>query len=146
MKPILTHPDWHHIEKACGFFAREIVRHQKMDAIVGLTRGGLIPATILSHMLDLPMVPVNYSAKDGRGDNRNHNNMLPYVEGKQVLIVDDICDSGKTMDDVNYHYTEHGYDVFTAAIYYKQGAVFKPTFYWEKIPEDAPWIIFPWEG
>lgn len=145
MKPILTHPEWRHIEKACNYFAREVIKHQPVDAIVGLTRGGLIPATLISHILDLPMVPVNYSAKNGRGDNRNHNNMLPYVEGKSILIVDDICDSGKTLDDVDHHYNEHGYDVFTAAIYYKHGAAMKPTFYWQKIPEDAPWIVMPWE-
>jgi len=69
------------------------VRHDlpNIDSIYGIPRGGLVPATLLMHELDLKW----------------SNVMLP-----NTLVVDDICDSGKTIRDA--------VGVYTATLYTKQ--------------------------
>ena len=36
------------------------------DVVVGLTRGGLVPAVQLSHMFNVPLIPLNISLRDGK--------------------------------------------------------------------------------
>lgn len=153
-----THPTWNDICVGTAVIAnRTMQRSLQIDVVVGITRGGLVPAVVFSHVFEIPMYPVNYSAKDGRGDNKNHDNILPFIgtpipsgEGTvpsvpSLLVLDDICDSGRTLEDVAHFYRKQGHEVFTAALYYKEGASVQPDVWWQKIPEDAPWVIFPWE-
>lgn len=159
MKSILTHPSWHDIEKGTALIANQALKiGAGIDWVIGLTRGGLVPGVLFSHIWDVPMMPVNYSAQDGRGDNKNHNNHLPVVQGPllsgegvapelpSVLVIDDICDTGKTLYEVVLHYQRAGHIVWTAALYFKEGAVIQPDFTWQTIPKDAPWVCFPWEN
>lgn len=143
---IITHPTYDQIHSACIDIAGLIIDDKfEFDIIVGLARGGMLPALILSHQLDCPVVVPNYSSKSGVGDNRNHDNVLPNISGKRILVVDDISDTGKTLVEVYEHYCMYN-TVHTLALYYKEqpkGMV--PTFYWQKIPTDAEWIIFPFE-
>ena len=152
------YPSYAAIHNACiEVFAPHIKECDcNIEYVVGLTRGGLIPAAILSHLMgDIPMIPVSYSSKNGKGDDKAHNNVLPEI-GKykgfgmsrsDILIVDDICDSGKTLHEVYSHYVMLGHQVFTAVLYYKEipNGPIVPNVYWEKIPEDAGWVHFPWE-
>jgi len=170
MKPTLTHPTWDQIHIGTMTLAVSIKRDimdtsrdgYKPDYIIGLTRGGLVPAVILSQTLDIPMISVSYSAYGGNGDNKNHANILPTIytlgdiqsgTGKlppvpKLLIVDDICDSGKTLQEVTEHYKRQGHPVKTASLYYKDRGskqVITPNYYWQMIEEGSPWIKFPWE-
>jgi len=117
--------------------------------IVGVARGGLIPAIILSHKLGLPLTCADYSSKAGAGDDKRGEEILPDLPyGSSILIVDDIADTGKTLEEIEDVYILRGHKVFTAALYYKKWDVephFTPTFYAKEIPEDAPWVVFPWE-
>ena len=144
---VITHPSYDQLHNACVVLAHSIkLNPTKFDSIVGLVRGGTFPAMILSHLLDVPMTAVQYSSKSGAGDNKNHSNELPNLYGKTVLIVDDIADSGKTLTEVCKHYITNKCVVYTAVLYYKEQAQgIEPDYYWQKIPTDAPWVIFPWE-
>lgn len=90
----------------------------KPDYIVGLTRGGLIPAVMLSHYLNVPMYSLHVSLRDDHSNNCETNcwmseDAFGYVpleeqeiiksrwditKKKKILIVDDINDSGATFD------------------------------------------------
>ena len=144
---IITHPSYDTVHRACESLAEQIKESNfNPDKIIGLSRGGLLPAVILSHMLNIPMRCVHYSSKDGNGDNRNHLNDLPEVNGKRILIVDDICDSGKTLEEVFKEYTMRKQVVQSAVLYYKDNPPgYMPDHYWHWIPENSPWIIFPFE-
>lgn len=148
---IITHPTYDELHLASWTLVDRIREaNLDVDIVVGLVRGGTIPATIISHALDVPMTAIHYSSKDGAGDNKNHCNDLPSLPcNTNVLIVDDICDSGKTLQEVVHHYTEVTqikHVIHTAVLYYKDlPNGFVPDFYWHKIPEDSPWIIFPFE-
>ena len=96
--------------------------------IYGLQRGGLIPAVMLSHQLGIPMV---------KGD-----------IGPDTLIVDDICDSGETLDRLVKKYQtlySFPFNLKTAVLHYKpHTSCFEPTFYSEKWNKDV-WLVYPWE-
>jgi hypoxanthine phosphoribosyltransferase len=83
---------------------------------MGLPRGGLIPAVMLSHKLNLPLV---------------------YFPLENTLIVDDICDTGKTFERINANY-------FACLHYKPHTSSFKPTI-WAKSHEGNEWVIYPWE-
>jgi len=120
----------------------------KVDTIVGIVRGGLMPAQELSHNMNVPMETINYSSKMGAGDNKNHNNVFPPIRGKSILLVDDICDSGKTLKEIHQYYSNQGYQVFSAAIYYKnlkEPDAFIPDVWAVKISKNFGWIVMPWE-
>ena len=114
-KLIITQRD---MSKLVGKIAREIaIGPWKPDYIVGLTRGGLVPAVMLSHYLDVPLHTLNVSLRDGTGresnlwmaedalgyiqeEDRKANGGWKHLESKRknILIVDDINDQGTTIN------------------------------------------------
>lgn len=72
------------------------------DVVVGVTRGGLVPAVMLSHAYDVKMVCLDISLRDkklveSRGFDQTHDFAS---QGSRVLVVDDINDSGNTIATV----------------------------------------------
>lgn len=142
----ITHPTWNDIDASINNLVAQILEGGiQYTAIIGLSRGGLIAAVKLSHLLGIPMLPVCYSAKDGAGDDKNHSNVLPILRHENLLIVDDIMDSGLTMFELVDFYLNHNKIVHTAALYYKSSACLQPTFKSVTIERDSPFIYFPWE-
>jgi hypoxanthine phosphoribosyltransferase len=68
------------------------------DYIVGLTRGGLLPATMISHYLEIPMQSLDVSLRDGGECVSNLGMGEDAFTGKNILIVDDINDQGSTIN------------------------------------------------
>lgn len=147
-KATLAHPSWYQIDKGAAYLSLKVTQddHFKPKAIIGLARGGLVPAVIMSHLLQVKMFPISYSSKQGNGEYKEYENVLPtFPITWDLLIVDDICDTGYTMREVDHVYRDSGHVVRTATLYYKDGAVITPDYVWQSIPKDANWIEFPWE-
>lgn len=143
-------PSYEEIHNACHDFTIAIEHViPNIKAVVGISRGGLHPAMILSHMLSKPLVVVEYSSKEGKGDDKNHTNDLPTITPEQgpVLVVDDICDSGHTLNEIVYHFTKQNVKTYTAVLYYKthNQQVMAPDMKWRTIPANSGWVVFPWE-
>lgn len=137
----------------------------KPDVIVGLARGGLQPALMLSHYYDAALVTLNVSLRDNKVDH-GHDSLdtlkSDVMLGKQILIVDDICDSGKTLrvvwdsmglaqkgspDEILNEMAGLG-QVRSAVLWNNPGQdVFDPDYVGREINrhEDERWIIFPFE-
>ena len=146
---IITHPSYGQIHSASSTIA-DAIKRTGLDlsdlTIIGVARGGLFPAVVISHALGSPMRVAHYSSKTGNGDDKNHSNLIPYVTTNNVLLVDDIFDSGNTMSELYEEFTRRNHNTLTAVLYYKENVEKRmPDFYWHHLPEDAPWIIFPYE-
>jgi hypoxanthine phosphoribosyltransferase len=123
----------------------------KYDCVIGLKRGGLIPAVYLSHKLNIPMHVADISHELSKGDNLDwHDDSLPTVlPGSRVLIVDDIIDSGYTVLSCADHYKLTCY-VDIAVLVAKTSALLMcqestKVIYATEVPDDAPFIYYPWE-
>jgi len=68
------------------------------DYIVGLTRGGLLPAVMISQWFDVKMNSLDISLRDGGDTVSNLGMAEDAFEGKNILIVDDINDTGATLN------------------------------------------------
>tara|TARA_B100001093_G_scaffold216852_1_gene208095 strand:+ start:774 stop:1091 length:318 start_codon:yes stop_codon:yes gene_type:complete len=70
---------------------------QPYSRIIGLSRGGLIPAVVLSHKLDIPVTPLVWSTRDS--GEKEIVEWIPedLINGAKYLIMDDIVDSGQTI-------------------------------------------------
>jgi len=119
---------------------------QPFDAILGIARGGLSMAQMLGEYYDLREVyAINTIGYDDteKKDSLEVFNIPDLKSAKQVLIVDDIVDSGDTLVEVlkvlNQKYPKVTF--FTATIFYKQTACMKPTWY---VKEPQGWIAFFW--
>ena len=145
---VLTHPTYGNIETACVSVIQQLdAKGIRPTKIVALSRGGLMLGVILSHNLSVPMVPVQYSSKAGKGDDKNHTNQLPIIKDETILVVDDIADSGHSLQEVCEFYEGFGLgnEVFSASMYLKEGSVHTPTVHWHDLKKDGPFIHFPWE-
>lgn len=136
---------WSKYLKAIDKIAGHFKNGAKFDAIVGLTRGGLIPAVRLSHTMDTPMLPFNPHLLYSNGDVRG-NIDLPISPAvcRRVLIVDDISDTGKTFTKCTKFFEKSGFKVTTAAVYInKKMTDFIPTYV--VYESSKRWIVFPYE-
>jgi uncharacterized protein len=68
------------------------------DYIVGISRGGLLPAVMISHYFDIPMRPLQVSLRDDGECVSDLGMAEDAFEGKKILIVDDINDQGSTIN------------------------------------------------
>lgn len=142
-------PTYMEIHNACVSFVRKCdVVCTVVSHVVGIERGGLIPATIISHCLKKPLVTVSYSSMKGRGDDKSSTNRVePIDQARAVLIVDDICDTGNTLFELEQQYVNMGYLTYSYCLFDKQTSEFFPTYASWRINKDEAdnWVFFPWE-
>jgi len=85
----------HRIQEVLRLMAQDSWRP---DYIVGLTRGGLIPATMISEYLDVKMHTLRVSLRDHEDTESNLWMAEDAFNGKNILIVDDLNDTGATLN------------------------------------------------
>jgi len=68
------------------------------DYVVGITRGGLTTAVMISHWFDVPCETLKVSLRDGGESESNLWMAEDAIKGKKILIVDDINDTGATVN------------------------------------------------
>ena len=164
-------------------WVHEIIRSMakdewRPDYVVGLTRGGLVPATMLSHYLEVPMETLKVSLRDdNNGPESNlwmaedafgyvpeHDKILAdfdySIVAKKILIVDDINDSGATLNWIRGDWQSGclpnhprwddvwGNNVRFAVLINNNASEFKTVDYAgmniNKL-DDPVWCVFPWE-
>jgi hypoxanthine phosphoribosyltransferase len=121
----------------------------KPDVIVGIKRGGWIPARVLSGLLEIPnLATVRVEFYLGVAETKKEpvltQGVSVCVEGKKALVVDDVADTGKSLKLVREHILQQGAtEVRIATVYRKPFSIIKPDYY-EK--ETRSWVVFPWEA
>lgn len=128
------------------------------DFLVGIVRGGCVPAVYLSHKLKLPVHMVHWNTRDNTGWGNEHNCWIPeeIMGGAKVLIVDDIVDGGDTIKELleDWQTAVAGMgelnkdNIRVAAMIYNISQEVTVDFYHRTVDrnEDKRWFHFPWEG
>jgi len=115
---------WEEVENAVNFFEYKYNTEQlDCELILGIPRGGLVLATMLSYRLDLPL----------------HIAGEPISDSK-ILVVDDIADTGKTLKTVLKNLS---HSIVLTMHYHQQSTIEPYAWLYEKKDE---WIVYPWEG
>lgn len=120
----------------------------KPDLIVGVSRGGWAPGRILSDLLENPHtanIKIEFYVgieKTGRKPVVTQP-ISEDISKKNVLVVDDVADTGESLKLALDHVLEKGAGkIMTATVFYKPHSKFKPDFFADTT---SNWIIFPWE-
>jgi xanthine phosphoribosyltransferase len=121
-------------------------RHYGPDAIIAVARGGLSIGQMLAEGLDLrTLFSINSIHYEGEQklDYIKVYNIPELGHARRVLVVDDIVDSGDTMQEVlrvlREHYPQTDFKVMT--LFQKESAPFRADF-WSQ--ESDEWIDFFW--
>ena len=117
-----------------------LLKKENFEAILAISRGGLTFAHFLAERLNIRKVysigVISYD-KDKKLETLNIYSM-PEIKEKNILIVDDISDSGETFLEVLKYFKGK-----TISIFYKPTSKYKPDFFIKKTNE---WITFFWEN
>ena len=137
---------WEQIESMTQDILQQ-TRDKQFDAVVGLTRGGLTPAVLISQYLDIPMHTLKISLRDHVGEDNvvEARENFGVNSGKNILVIDDINDTGATL---NYLQESWGHDTVTYAVLINNEASDADVDYSSiniNKMEDDVWIVFPWE-
>lgn len=141
---------WGEALKLCYSLAGKILDSgASFDAIVTISRGGLVPARIVSDVLGIEEMYVIRSRFWGIAgkvfDEPQVSIHEPLdVDGKDVLVVDEVVDTGLTMGKVMKLIKGMGArDVKSAVLHYKLTSSLRPDYYVEVVREWV-WIFYPW--
>jgi hypoxanthine phosphoribosyltransferase len=126
------------------------------NQILCLARGGLRVGDILSRIYRQPLAILATSSYGGTQGQEHHSltishelTMATPQLGKRVLLVDDLVDSGMTLDRtlvwLKHKYGAEIEEVHTAVLWYKACSIVQPTYYVDYLAEN-PWIHQPFEG
>jgi len=126
----------------------------RFNQIICIARGGLRVGDVLSRIYEVPLAILSthsYTAEGGtvRGQLviAEHMTMTAPRLGERVLLVDDMVDSGHTLEAVYKTLPmrfSHIIDIRSAVLWYKGHSVFEPDYYVDHLVEN-PWIHQPFE-
>lgn len=126
----------------------------KFDQVLCLARGGMRPGDIFSRIFDVPLAILSTSSyREEAGRQRGELDVGKYITmtkgalGGKVLLIDDLVDSGATLEKVQQHLKENFSaitEVKSAVIWCKACSSLRPDFYLEYLA-DNPWIHQPFE-
>ena len=117
------------------------------DIILSVNRGGCVPGVYLSHMINVPHKVVDVQLRD----NESEPNLMVLDSCinsfSNILIIDDINDTGATFNFIKNRIDEQDLSIFFAVLIDNISSNFKVDFRGKLIDksEDPSWIIFPWE-
>jgi hypoxanthine phosphoribosyltransferase len=174
---------WQDVENQTQEILRQLQRDAWMpDYVVGLTRGGLVPANLISQYLEVPMECLKVSLRDDNAQPESNLWMPEDAFGyqltesvempgtqvtvygrspKNILIVDDINDSGATLNWIKqdwessclpgHHWWNQvwGNNVRVAVLVDNEASASELNVSYSAVDlnkaEENSWIVFPWE-
>ncbi|WP_127509569.1 phosphoribosyltransferase [Actinoplanes solisilvae] len=120
------------------------------DLVLTVARGGLLPAGAVGYALDVKDIRlINVEFYTGIQQRRDRPVLLPPVPpadelaGAKVLVVDDVADTGATLDLVRDFCAEQVAEARCAVLYEKPHSTVKCEYVWSRTDR---WIRFPWSG
>ena len=119
---------------------------KKFDLVIGIARGGMPVAMVVSDHLGGKVDFINVKSYDGIGRRtapRILSTVTEDIEGESVLIVDDLVDQGDTIKTLKQYLDERRPKALEMAVLFKKPwSKFDPEYYLEVVDR---WIVFPFE-
>ncbi|RIK47144.1 MAG: phosphoribosyltransferase [Chloroflexi bacterium] len=149
-QPLKLILSWSDISRAVDQLIRSL--RTDYDAMLVITRGGMVPACLISERLDIRDILVAaVQLYTGIGTTLDAPTFLQFpadelLKGRSILIVDDVWDSGRTAVAVRERIKAAGGKPEVAVLHYKPRA--------SRFPDDRPdyyaeitddWIVYPWD-
>ena len=118
---------WNVVDECVLDIAEHLIRTEiKFEGVYGIPRGGVVLAVMLSHKLDIPYF-----------DDIEH----ALGNGKEFIIIDDITDTGKTLN--NYKKMDSSEIAYYVTIHEHEQSSVKPDY--SVLYKEDKWIVYPWE-
>lgn len=123
----------------------EYINEIDADLLVGVARGGLVPAVILSHRTNTPLDCITWQTRDNINREVKEEIIEMIDAGKTVVFVDDLTDSGNCFLEIDDAYNKKQLEnVQYVTIISKDSSNFEVDF--APIHTDTNnWVVFPWE-
>jgi len=139
--------DWTSYHSLALKLAATLLTHDSsVDEIVAISRGGLTFGHILSDLLRIPIWTIaiqSYTDIQKQGEIKINGKLQTSIEGKHILLVDDVSDTGKTFERaIEYIHTGLPKKVTTMSVFYKPHSIYRPDYF---ARQTSKWIIFPYE-
>ena len=146
-----TITNWEYIYGLCRDVSREVREDDfEPDVIVALARGGWFAGRCICDFLgldDLTSLKMeHYVGTAEKADEPQVRYPMPEgsVEGKDVLIIDDIADTGGSIERAYEYVNERNPgQVRTATLQLLQSSEFEPDYVGERL-EEWTWVVYPW--
>jgi xanthine phosphoribosyltransferase len=131
---------WTEFHRDCRALARQLLDHP-WRGIVGIARGGLIPATILARELDIRLIDSLCIASYDH-TRQGEPQLLKGIDGdgEGLLLVDDLVDTGVTA-----RFARERLPKAVLATVYAKPRGRELAHYWQREFAQATWVHFPWD-
>jgi len=148
----MTEVDWNtYVSHIDTMIAQIKGSNIKYDVVIGIGRGGLVPALYISKMLNIPMLVIfaqRYKDKEPSGETRMSHltglHTLQYTD--MILLVDDIADGGVTLSDVKGVLNGLNFkSLHTGVVYKRSTSRIEPDYIGVLLAEDCGWLKFPYD-
>lgn len=119
------------------------------DLVIAIGRGGYVPARIVCDRLlmsDLTSIKIEHWGTAGHKFDKARVRfpLSVDVEGNDILVIDDVTDTGETLIAAREYLERHGPgEIRTGVLQHKTSSILEPDYYAELISE-WKWIIYPW--
>ncbi len=141
------------------FYAKDSDEDIEYDTIVCITRGGMVPASVLAYELNIKNI-INIKASSYTTDNQQEalklskfskKDIKQLRKSKGILVVDDIIDTGVTMDRVTEYLIdilgpEESYNKVTPFSVVNKRKNYTDYFNVFTMIDDPRWIVFEWDN
>ena len=142
-------PTWDELNQLAFAIAQKIIKEgKKFDRIVTLAKGGWPMTRSMVDFLGVTKV-ASIGVKFYNGIYKKldqpqiFQDLIESIKGENILLFDDVADSGGSLSFVKQHLIKKGVkSVTTATLLYKPWSSFKPDYY---AAETKAWIVFPYE-
>lgn len=140
---------WEDFGRASRELAQQVVDSgYEVEVVVAIARGGMLLAGSVSYALGVKNCgALNVEFYTGVGTRLPEPVILPplldqaALDGRRILLVDDVSDSGRTLAMVIQLLEASGVEVRTAVLYTKPNTVQEADYSWGRTDR---WINFPW--
>lgn len=138
---------WEQYHSYAQKLAATILAHEQyFDEIVAVSRGGLTFGHLLSDLLNLPVCTFtiqSYTDIKEQGEIKITEPLSKPIEGKRILMVDDVSDSGTTIKRaLAYVQGFKPQSITVVTMFYKPHSTYRPDFF---AKQTTKWILFPYE-